>query len=345
MPTKLTFVPKDVTAELLSGLPDRSRAILVDRYGLKPRGEKRTLEAIGQEYGITRERVRQIENHAIAAIRASDAYRAHHQSTLEQLRGQLDALGGVLAEESAVAALAQDKQDPQHLVFLFTVGVPFTYAKESPEFVARWATDAQRAEQVHAALAELTSSISRDDLIAEDEITERFATNLQNAGLKKYTPEQLVNWLALSKRIAKNPLGEWGRADSPHVRVKSMRDFAYLTLKRHGSPMHFTEVASTIESLFGRKAHPATCHNELINDPRFVLVGRGLYALAEWGYHPGVVREVIREILAKEGPLTREEIVERVKRERYVKDATITVNLQDTAFTCTPDGKYCVATQ
>ena len=150
----------------------------------------------------------------------------------------------------------------------------------------------------------------------------------------------LSRWLLLSKRIGKNPLGEWGRIDSPHVRIKNTRDFAFLTLKRHGSPMHFSEVAKGIEKLFTRKSHPATTHNELIKDNRFVLVGRGLYALKEWGYEPGIVREVIKGILLREGPLTRDEIIERVKRERYVKDATISVNLQNPIFTRLPDGRY-----
>jgi hypothetical protein len=147
----------------------------------------------------------------------------------------------------------------------------------------------------------------------------------------------------ISKRVGRNPLGEWGRTESPHVRIKNTRDFAYLTLKRHGSPLHFTEVAKSIEKLFGRKTHPATTHNELIKDGRFVLVGRGLYALKEWGYEPGVVRDVVKGILEREGPLTREEIVERVKRERYVKDATIAVNLQSGMFTRLPDGKYALS--
>ena len=147
----------------------------------------------------------------------------------------------------------------------------------------------------------------------------------------------------ISKRIGKNPLGEWGRMDSSHVRIKNTRDFAYLTLKRHGSPMHFKEVAQGIEKLFGRETHPATTHNELIKDSRFVLVGRGLYALKEWGYEPGVVRDVIKGIIEREGPLSREDIVDRVKRERYVKDATIAVNLQSTAFTRLPDGRYMIA--
>ncbi len=107
--------------------------------------------------------------------------------------------------------------------------------------------------------------------------------------------------------------------------------------------MHFTEVAKSIENLFGRKTHPATTHNELIKDGRFVLVGRGLYALKEWGYEPGVVRDVIAGILEREGPLTREEIIERVKRERYVKDATIAVNLQHAMFARIPEGKYTLA--
>ena len=52
--------------------------------------------------------------------------------------------------------------------------------------------------------------------------------------------------------------------------------------------MHFKEVAEAISKTFGKKTHYATCHNELIKDSRFVLVGRGMYALAEWGYQAGI---------------------------------------------------------
>jgi DNA-directed RNA polymerase sigma subunit (sigma70/sigma32) len=48
----LSFSPKIVTKELLLELPDRSRRVLVDRFGLSQKGEQRTLDAIGQEYGI-----------------------------------------------------------------------------------------------------------------------------------------------------------------------------------------------------------------------------------------------------------------------------------------------------
>jgi hypothetical protein len=112
-------------------------------------------------------------------------------------------------------------------------------------------------------------------------------------------------------------------------------------VKRHGSPMHFREVAEAIEGLFDRKAHTATTHNELIKDDRFVLVGRGLYALTEWGYSAGVVKDVLRDILEANGPLSREEIIDKVRKERYVKDNTIVVNLQDgNIFRRLSNGQY-----
>ncbi len=70
-------------------------------------------------------------------------------------------------------------------------------------------------------------------------------------------------------------------------------------------------------------------HNELIKDKRFVLIGRGLYALKEWGYQKGTVADIISEVLrdAKE-PLHRDEIVQRVLKSRFVKETTILLNLQ-----------------
>jgi DNA-directed RNA polymerase delta subunit len=137
----------------------------------------------------------------------------------------------------------------------------------------------------------------------------------------------------------KNPLGEWGKTSAPGIRVKNIRDHAYLALKRHGSPMHFREVAKAIEKLFGKKAHEATTHNELIKDSRFVLVGRGIYALKEWGYRPGPVVEIIKQVLKENGALTKDEIMKKVAKERYVKPNTVIVNLQNPVFVKNK-GKY-----
>jgi len=335
----ISFSPKNVTKELLSELPDRSRRVLIDRFGLSPKGEQRTLDAIGQEYGITRERIRQIENHGIVTVRDSDAY-TEHAPSLEDLKKAFALLGGILAQETLLTHVAKNDADHNHIIFLLTVAHHFDDRRENADFKTRWHIDEQLAEQVENALTSLYESLESNRLTAEDEFLLMFAKHLKQAGVKTRPDEVLSRWLLISKRIGRNPLGEWGRMESPHVRIKNTRDFAYLTLKRHGSPMHFTEVAKGIETLFGRETHPATTHNELIKDSRFVLVGRGLYALKEWGYEPGVVRDVIRGIIEREGPLTREEIVDRVKRERYVKDATISVNLQNNMFMRLSDGRY-----
>lgn len=338
----LSFSPKSATKELLSGLPERSRKVLSDRFGLSGKGDERTLDAIGKEYGITRERVRQIENHGLLAIRESEVYESH-SDTWETLKRSIEDLGEFVSEHHLLEELTKNDVERKHIIFLLTVSHHFDDRRENEDFRSRWFTKGELANQVERALKALYESIEPSRLMTDDEFLQQFGRHLKQEGVKSRDPEVMQRYLHISKKIGRNPLGEWGRTESPQVRIKNTRDFAYLTLKRHGSPMHFTEVAKGIEKLFGRETHPATTHNELIKDGRFVLVGRGLYALKEWGYEPGVVRDVIRAVLEREGALSREEIVERVKRERYVKDATIAVNLQNGIFTKLADGRYALA--
>ena len=337
----LSFSPRTITKGLLSELPERSRRVLTDRFGLGPKSIERTLDSIGKEYGITRERIRQIEKHGLSVVRESDSYKENSQQ-FEDLKRAIHALGAVLSDDTIVTEIASNAVDKNHLVFLLTVGHQFNDRREDNNYRARWFTDEQIADQVERALANLYSSVDINKLTPEEEFLQIFSNALKQEGIKNRPTDILNRWLQISKRVGRNPLGEWGHMDSPHVRIKNTRDFAYLALKRHGSPMHFTEVAKGIDKLFSRETHPATTHNELIKDNRFVLVGRGLYALKEWGYQPGVVRDVIKRILETEGPLSREEIMDRVKRERYVKDATIAVNLQNDVFVQLPEGKYTV---
>lgn len=342
--SKITFKPKQVTKRLLSALPERARDVLTKRYGLGTDTESQTLEAIGQIYGITRERVRQIENHAIQAIQKSDVYK-EQADVFEELHKAITELGGVITERELLEILGKDDSTRNHLYFLLVLGEPFTRKKEDASFNHRWYVEQVLAKKIEKALEQLHSTLSEDDLVSESEIIELFLKYFTDTDtLKTYGNDVPKRWLTISKVISQNPLGEWGIATSPNVKAKGIRDFAYLAVKRHGSPMHFREVASVIEELFGRKAHVATCHNELIKDERFVLVGRGLYALTEWGYSAGVVKDVLREILKKNGPLTREEIIDKVRKERYVKDNTIVVNLQDASlFKKLASGGYTLA--
>jgi len=343
MTTTISFKPKQVTKKLLEVLAERAQDVLTKRYGIGKDTEKKTLEAIGKEYGITRERVRQIEEYSLANIRKSDEFKKT-EPIFEELKSCIDELGAVISEQELLNHFSKNESIQNHIHFLLVLGSDFTRMKEDKFFHHRWIIDSTLAEKVHTSIKKLYEGLNEDAIVSESELIESFLGYLKNVS-EQYKDEAILRrWLGTTKKIDKNPLGEWGRSDSPNINVKGMRDYAFLVIRRHGSPIHFREVADTITQLFGKKAHVATCHNELIKDSRFVLVGRGLYALTEWGYISGVVRDVISEIIKKHGPLTREEIIDKVLKERYVKENTIMVNLQNPAyFKKDSKGRYSIA--
>jgi hypothetical protein len=320
----------------------RAQDVIVGRFGLNQAGDEMTLEAIGQKYGITRERVRQIENYAINHIRKSDAY-IKEKAVFEELLNTISKMGGVISEEDLLSYLGKDLSTQKHVHFLLVVGDDFNKIKEDAEFKHRWHIDKNLSDRIQDALQKLYAKLADDAIIPESEMISAFLEHLKDVSNEYKQDEIITRWLSLSKNISKNPLGEWGKSKSSNIKTKGVRDYAYLILRKHGSPIHFREVAKLIGEIFKKKAHVATTHNELIKDPRFVLVGRGLYALKEWGYSTGVVKDVIREILKKEGPLSKEEVLERVLKERYVKPNTVMVNLQNPKyFKKTKQGVYTV---
>jgi DNA-directed RNA polymerase delta subunit len=338
----ITFKPKQSAKRLLSVLPERAKDVIIKRYGLGTNTTKMTLDAIGKIYGITRERVRQIENYAIQNIRKSDAYKSE-KATFEELESLIHSLGGIVVEEDFLGSVSKDVSLQNHINFILVIGDSFKKRKEDEHFKHRLHVNEAVARQVEESLKKLYSSLTNEDLLPESEMISKFITHLGEVSEKYKNQEVMKRWLSISKAIGKNAIGEWGVAHSPNVKTKGMRDYAFLVIRKHGSPIHFREVAKQITQVFKKKAHVATTHNELIKDPRFVLVGRGLYALKEWGYMSGVVRDVIKKIIEKNGPLTKDEIIEKVLKERYVKDNTIMVNLQNQKhFKKDREGKYSI---
>lgn len=337
---KLSFQPKQVTKKLVKILPQRSQDVIVKRYGIGASSDHLTLEAIGKEYGITRERVRQIEENSLASIRKSEDFKKT-QEVFTELHNLIVELGSVISESELLDHLSKNESIRNHIHFLLVLGNEFKKSKEDDYFKHRWYVDAQAVEKIENAIKNLYKELTKDALISDSEIIDALLKHLDDVA-PEYKKEEIIRrWLNMSKRIGRNPLGEWGRAESPNINVKGIRDYAFLVIRRHGSPIHFREVADQINKLFDKKAHVATCHNELIKDSRFVLVGRGLYALTDWGYASGVVRDVIKNIIDKHGPLTKEEIISKVLKERYVKENTILVNLQNQKyFKKDKQGKY-----
>lgn len=343
MATKITFKPKQVTKHMLSGLQPRAYEVIVNRFGLASDAQHKTLEAIGKKYGITRERVRQIENTALTLIRKSESFK-NGKEVFEELKKLIHTLGAVVSEQELLNHLSKDKLTQNHINLFLTLGNEFTKHKEDDHFKTRWSVDSDIADKIHTSLKNIYENLKDNELVSEGELIKRFLEEVKDLS-EQYKNEEIARrWLSMSKKIDKNPLGEWGKATSSSIKTRGVKDYAFLMMRKHGSPMHFREVAKAVASTFGKKCHVATCHNELIKDSRFVLVGRGIYALSEWGYKTGVVRDVIKELIKKNGPMTKEEIVDQVMKERYLKKNTILVNLQNSKyFKKNNNGQYAIA--
>lgn len=332
---------KTATAKLVKDLPDRARDVLIGRFGLDGKNPQ-TLEAIGKKYGITRERVRQIEAHGLSKLRTSPAI-AHAAPIFDWLKSQVDAHAGVIGEEYFLGQVLKNNAHENHVRFFTELGDDFDKGKETDDLRSHIVTDKNAPQKIKKALEALHASLDEEPL-TQEEMTVRLASYVEGEDAKNLPENVLTSWLHLSKHFAQNNLGEWGLASSPNIKPRGMRDLAYLVMKKHGSPLHFREVSKRIKDTTGKKAHEQTVHNELIKDKRFVLVGRGMYALSEWGYKKGVVRDVIASVLKSEGPLSKDQLIKKVLQERYVKENTILINLQDKKyFKKLTDGTFALA--
>jgi hypothetical protein len=301
---------------------ERDRQIVSQRFSLGA-DKRETLERIGSRFGITRERVRQIEKTATARLKQQPT--PELKQIDELLRHHLEEQGNVrLLEEVATAIGASTPAERTYVSFLATLAPSIEVVEDSDHYHPTLVV-----APIHTK-AELTAITQRlvDALQAHGR---PMPVDTLHASTAPELPRETVENLAqASKRLAKLD-GHWGLSHWPAVNPRSIRDKTYLVLHKHGQPLHFTEIAERITGLGQRKRDVTVqaVHNELIKDSRFVLVGRGIYALAEWGYTPGTVADIITEILREESPLHKDEIVKRVLQKRQVKTTTIVLNLQE----------------
>ena len=337
-----SFRHEEAVKKLLKTLNPRAREVLERRFGLGPKGVHETLEYIGKSHGITRERVRQIEAYGLSKLR-NNVIINDFKDVFSTLKDEIQTRGGVVREDLFLNEISKDPSEQNGLRLLLALDNSILHLKEDDNFYGRLAANKEVGPHSEEALKRLHETLNHDaDPLSEDDLALKLVGVVKDLSYP-YSKDEVSHWFLTSKQIAKNQFGEWGLSSAPTIRPRGVRDLAFLVMRRHGSPMHFREVASSIKQFLLKKAHDQTVHNELIKDQRFVLVGRGLYALNEWGYQPGVVRDVITAVIAKHGPLTKDELIKKVLQERHVKDNTILINLQNKKyFKRSPDGRFSV---
>jgi len=341
--TILPIMPHEATKIMLGLFPGRRmRDVIEKRFGLKG-GIPKTLEAIGKEYKITRERVRQIEADALRRLR-EESTRVEAKPLLSALETHLKNNGGVMAEHDFFATVAEKRYHP-HLTILLNTESSFNHVPENDFFHQRWALNKETVASGEKILSLLVKDLeAKKNPVAREELFAMLAKSAEEATGETLLHPVLENLLHTSKIIRQNPYGEYGLANWLSISPRGVKDKSYLVLSKCGKPMHFREVAQGINKVgwSKKKAHPQTVHNELIKDARFVLVGRGLYALKEWGYDAGSVRDILVASLKKAGkPIMKDDIIKLVLEKRVVKPPTILLNLQNKSiFKRLEDGRY-----
>jgi len=305
---------------ILKTLKQKERDILLNRFGLFEK-EASTLASIGKNLSLTRERIRQIQNSALSKIKNSQLQR---QPIFIYVQKLTQNQGGLISTKDIEQKLQTN----------------FNYAL----FILETTKNIKRIK----GNKNLNSAFINIDLEQQDILkAEKEIINILKAKTKALTSEKLLDLIESSKRIdisrelakslintskafASDWKGRIGLSIWREINPKSARDKSFFILKKEERPLHFTHIAELIshEKFIGKNPTAATVHNELILDPRFVLVGRGIYALAEWGFKGGTVEDVIADILIHNPKgMERDAIIEEVLKTKLVARNTVMMNL------------------
>jgi hypothetical protein len=339
---------KTLLDSIVALLPKRQKDIITQRFGLGGM-RVRTLAFLGNKYGITRERVRQIEAASLRVLLKSAQDNSEIQSLYKKAIDHITLLGGARRADFLVDDLKlvfKDKTiSDSYVTLLFALFKSPEYFPESDDFYGFWYVNNETLKDVKQFIQKVAQFLKnkKEALIERGEFDSLFTQVTKQHNIKEFIA---LNFLLNSKKFYVNPYNDFGLMEWPEIFPRTVRDKAYLVLKKRKSPMHFREITQEINKVKfdTKKAHPQTVHNELIkNDKRFVLVGRGLYSLREFGIEPGTTRDVLLRLLKKHGSMPLDKIVQLVSRERVLKHNTIFLNLQNKKFFKKNDGNYHLA--
>ncbi|MCX6789314.1 MAG: HTH domain-containing protein [Candidatus Gribaldobacteria bacterium] len=334
---KDNFNYKKVCEEVLSSLPPKSRVIIEKRFGLGATKRNQTLQQIGDFLGITRERVRQIESDGLNKLRHSPAP-VSLKAVFAYFERFLEEQGGFKREDVLLAKLS-DETERAAVSFLLRLSPKLSLVEQNGHFYAVWFQEKDIYNHALVLLSDLVKKLTQQKAPQAHEMIYCF--------FNKENKVFVDNVIEASCAVEVSPLDQIGLAVWPEIKPRGARDIAYLMLKKTGQPLHFRDIANKANDLPNyflpkKKTLPQTVHNELIRDPQFILVGRGVYGLKEWGYQTGTVREVIKAILVKnKEPLARPDILQQVLRQRMVQPNTIFLNLNNKKYFQKDDqGRY-----
>lgn len=304
----------------------READIITRRYGLD--GERETLEQVGETLNITRERVRQIEKATLIRIKLSldDGKNSLFNDVEMDIVKSLHEMGRAAKVDDLAIKLTGDSSSKTcaTLTLLAELSSKMLLTSENDRYYAAIILTSERDDrQIRKEIDGIVKTLREHGKpVTLDELYRLVGGNYEH-------PSEVGAIASISKQIT-SLRDMWGLTKWPSVNPRNIRDKIYVVLKENGQPMHFSEIARQVKSqnFHRNNVTEQAIHNELIKDDRFVLIGRGIYALAENGYKKGSITDVITELLRQNGPMYRDDIVREVLKSRQVRETTILLNLQ-----------------
>jgi hypothetical protein len=375
----LSVNPSEMIKNLLSRLKDRERDIIARRHGLSG-AEKEILEGIGKLHNLTRERVRQIESAGLKKVRETGSEKELTAALDRLLKRLIENHGGMMEKNhffrllshyglDGAEAAKKDQFRNFYSFLVFKVLDGFEEVNKGEIFLPHIKLAGKDTAHLAGLAAAIKEEIAkRGKVMTAAELFAIAKEAARSAGieikgdyggldLSRYyanhpaadesgisaEKKMLHSVITAARAIDKNVFGHWGLSGWAEIRPKNLNEKIYLILKNEKRPLHFSEIAKKIDEMYSdrKKTNVASAHNELILDDKFVLVGRGMYGLNEWGLKEGTVAEIISRIIrAEEASLSKEEIIERVLKERMVKKTTIALALANKDRFVREDGGY-----
>ncbi len=317
---------------ILENLSEKERSVIEQRVGLF--WEKQTLHSIGSSFepSITRERVRQIEETGIRKI--GRMWKTSSLAKVQELSRKYIALHGwVISKEKLLNILIKDLNldkdvNPNIIDILIQADFDINKSKHKLWCKVHFLSPGVEKETVKLIHNEALKILKKKkEVITKTSLYESISSNLKkdediplvliDSVLDLF--EDIVFWeknlVWLTKWKILNP--------------KTIKDNAIYVMKKEKVPMHFVDLANKITETLGKSVKVSTIHNELIRNPEFVLIGRWIYALKEWGFKSWTVLDVIVKILEDNGwPMNVKQITKEVLKTRNVQESTVYMNLQ-----------------
>jgi len=320
--------------KVLSSLSEKERDVIERRIGL--RGQRETLQSIGNSFSpnITRERVRQIEDAGIKKV--GRIIKATELSQIQEKGKEILSLhGGLLTRDKLVGALVKEmslSKDVNAYILEVIIQSDFDILKSKPRLGTQTYfflpnITRKQIDGIHKESLKVLKK--KKDVMEKSELYSQIMDTLKSE-LGTLGAPFIDSVLDIFDDIVKGEETLIGLTRWKILNPKTLKDKSIYVMKKEKVPMHFIDISNKISEYLGETVKVNTIHNELIRNEEFILIGRGIYALKEWGFKPGTVLDVIVDVLKKEGDaMSTEDIIKKVLKVRDVKKTTIYMNLQN----------------